>query len=88
MVHGTDKLDSAMASASAILLTAALAARPTHSTLVAAAWLILLSFAATMAAPSPVAGVLRLVRSFIHRRPVGSSVAKFWEHGDARRAFA
>jgi len=38
----------------------------THSML-ATALLIVLTLAATMAATSPVAGVLRLVRSFIHR---------------------
>jgi hypothetical protein len=77
VIHGTDKLDSSIAFASAILLTTALAARPAHSALVVTAWLILLSFAATMAAPSPIAGVLRLVWSFIHRRPVRSFIAKF-----------
>lgn len=41
----------------------------THSML-ATALLIVLPFAATMAATSPIAGVLRLIRSFIHRCPV------------------
>jgi hypothetical protein len=45
-----------------------------HSALVGIAQLAVLSFAATVAAASPVAGVLRLVRSFIHRRPVSASV--------------
>jgi hypothetical protein len=60
--------------ASAILVGTALAPGATHSLLAATARLVVLPFAATMAAPSPVAGVLRLVRSFIHRRPVGASI--------------
>jgi len=61
-----------MATTTAIL-AASLAARATHPVL-PAALLILLPFAATMAAPSPVARVLRLIRSFIHRCPVIASL--------------
>jgi hypothetical protein len=74
VIHGTNELGSTESATSAILSsttagTAAGTSRTTHS-LLAATWLVMLPFAATMAAPSPVAGVLRLVRSFIHRRPV------------------
>jgi hypothetical protein len=51
-------------------LISALSSGPAHALVACATRLIVLSFAATMAAPSPVAGVLWLVRSFIHRRPV------------------
>ena len=71
MIHGTNKLWAAVA-APATVLAASLTTGTTHS-LLATARLIVLPFAATMAAPSPVPGVLRLVRSFIHRYPVNAS---------------
>jgi len=65
-----------MAAASPVLGSPALPAGPPHAML--AALLIVLSFAATMAAPSPVTGMLRLIRSFIHRRPVLIDLLKTW----------
>jgi hypothetical protein len=70
VIHGTNELGSTVPATSAILSPTAAGTSGTTHSLLAATWLVLLPFAATMAASSPVAGVLRLVRSFIHRRPV------------------
>ncbi|HVH86168.1 MAG TPA: hypothetical protein VM912_05550, partial [Terriglobales bacterium] len=70
VIHGTDKLWIAVTAATTSLVSA-LPARAAHALMASAAGLIVLSFAATMAASSPVAGVLWLVRSFVHRLPVG-----------------
>jgi len=69
MIHGTDELLGAMTTSSASLISTALTAGAACA-LLASAGLIEWSFTATMAAASPIAGVLGLVWSFIHRRPV------------------
>jgi len=75
VIHGTNKLWTSVPTPATALATTTLPPGTAHS-LLATARLIVLPFAATMAASSPVAGVLRLVRSFIHRCPVNACFDK------------
>jgi len=67
VIHGTNELWISVPSTATVLSASLTGA--THSVL-GTALLFLLSLAAAMTAMSPAAGVLRLVRSLIHRYPV------------------
>jgi len=77
VVHGPDKLRAAVAATSAILTAAGAMTAHSLRSAAGAARLILLSFAAPVAATSPIAGVLWLVWSFIHPDSL-----KIFHHGD------